>query len=81
MGELITEAVTGQLVDDIETAVSAVAGAGALDRRRIADTEVERFKVPAMIDKYVQVCRDVIARRGQRGAQPRSRDEGRTLSR
>jgi glycosyltransferase involved in cell wall biosynthesis len=63
MGELITPRVTGFLVDDIDSAVAAVAAAGELDRRRIAERAAERFSVATMIDKYVQVYRDVIANR------------------
>ena len=63
MGELITHGVTGFLVDDIASAVSAVAAAGELDRRRIAELAAERFTVDAMIDKYVKVYRDVIGNR------------------
>jgi hypothetical protein len=36
MGELIAHGVTGFLVEDIDSAVAAVASAGELDRRRIA---------------------------------------------
>jgi hypothetical protein len=34
-----------------------------LDRLAIAELTAERFTVSAMIDKYVQVYRDVIGRR------------------
>src|SRR6478735_7955496 len=63
MGELIAHGVTGFLVDDIDSAVAAVADAGRLDRIAIAELAAERFTVSAMIDKYVQVYRDVIGRR------------------
>ena len=63
MGELISHAVTGFLVDDIDSAVAAVAAAGDLDRRRIAELAADRFTVATMIDKYVRVYRDVIAGR------------------
>ncbi len=63
MGELITHGRNGFLVDDIDTAVAAVAAAGALDRRRIAEDAAERFTIDAMIDKYVKVYRDVIGKR------------------
>jgi hypothetical protein len=43
--------------------VAAVADAGRLDRIAIAELAAERFTVSAMIDKYVQVYRDVIGRR------------------
>ena len=60
MGELIAHGVTGFLVDNIDSAVVAVAAAGELDRRKIAELAAERFTVAAMIDKYVKVYRDVI---------------------
>ena len=63
MGELIAHGVTGFLVDDIDSAVAAVAAAGDLDRRKIAELAAERFTVAAMIDKYVEVYRDVIGSR------------------
>jgi glycosyltransferase involved in cell wall biosynthesis len=63
MGELIAQRVTGFLVDDIDSAVAAVAAAGDLDRRRIAERAADRFTVATMIDKYVKVYRDVIANR------------------
>jgi glycosyltransferase involved in cell wall biosynthesis len=63
MGELISDGITGFLVDDIESAVAAVAAAGQLDREAIADVAAERFAVSEMIDKYVKVYRKVIAER------------------
>ena len=63
MGELIAHGVTGFLVDDIDSAVAAVAAAGELDRRKIAELAAERFAVATMIDKYVTVYRNVIGNR------------------
>jgi len=63
MGELIANGVTGFLVDGIDSAVAAVAAAGELDRREIAELTAERFTVTTMIDKYVKVYRDVIGNR------------------
>jgi glycosyltransferase involved in cell wall biosynthesis len=63
MGELISHGLTGFLVDDVDSAVAAVAAAGDLDRRRIAESAADRFTVAAMIDKYVEVYRDVMANR------------------
>jgi glycosyltransferase involved in cell wall biosynthesis len=63
MGELIEHEVTGYLVNDIDSAVAAVAAAGNLDRRTIAERAADRFTVAAMVDKYVKVYRDVIANR------------------
>jgi glycosyltransferase involved in cell wall biosynthesis len=63
MGELISHTVTGFLVDDIDSAVAAVAAAGLLDRREIAELAADRFAVATMIDKYVTVYRNVIGDR------------------
>ena len=66
MGELIEHGVTGFLVDDIDSAVAAVGAAGSLDRRTIAGLAADRFTVATMIDKYVDVYRDVIGDRSAR---------------
>ncbi|WP_264012165.1 glycosyltransferase family 4 protein [[Mycobacterium] manitobense] len=63
MGELIVDGVTGFLVDDINSAVTAVAAAGGLDRHGIAGHAAQRFTVTAMVDKYVSVYRNVIGER------------------
>jgi len=63
MGELIAHGVTGFLVNDIDSAGAAVATAGELDRRKIAELAAERFAVATMIDKYVTVYRNVIGNR------------------
>jgi glycosyltransferase involved in cell wall biosynthesis len=62
MGELISHGTTGFLVDDIDSAVAAVAAAGDLGRGAIAELAAERFTVSAMIDKYVGVYRDIIGK-------------------
>jgi len=63
MGELIAHGLNGFLVDDIDSAVAAVAAAGEVDRCRIAEIAAERFTVDAMVDKYVAVYRSVIGKR------------------
>lgn len=60
MGELIEHGITGYLVDDIDSAVAAVAAVGGLDRREIAQRAADRFAAATMIDKYIAVYRDVI---------------------
>ena len=45
-----------------ESAVAAIDAAGELDRRTIAEHAAERFTVATMIDKYVEVYRDVIGK-------------------
>ena len=63
MAELIEHGVTGFLVDDVESAVAAVASAGRLDRGRISAYAAAHFSVDTMIDEYVSVYRHVIAKR------------------
>jgi glycosyltransferase involved in cell wall biosynthesis len=63
MGELVHHGVTGYLVEDIDSAVAAVAAAGELDRRTIAAIATDRFTVATMVDQYVDVYRDVIRKR------------------
>ncbi len=60
MSELIEHGVTGYLVDDLDAAVAAVDAATTLDRPKIAELTTGRFTIEAMIDKYVDVYRDVI---------------------
>ncbi|BBY28923.1 glycosyltransferase family 4 protein [Mycolicibacterium sediminis] len=63
MPELVTDRVTGFLVNDVDGAVSAVGDVGRLDRRAIADHAAERFAVGTMVDRYVTVYRNVIRSR------------------
>ena len=63
MGELIANGQNGFLVGDIESAVTAVAAVGDLDRAAIAAIAAERFTVSAMVDKYVAVYREVLGER------------------
>ena len=63
MGELIAHGITGFLVDDVDSAVAAVNAAGELDRHHIATLATQRFTVATMVDKYVDVYRDVIGNR------------------
>jgi glycosyltransferase involved in cell wall biosynthesis len=63
MGELIADGVTGFLVHDVDSAVTAVGAASELDRRKIAEHAAQRFTVATMIEKYVTVYRDAIGNR------------------
>jgi glycosyltransferase involved in cell wall biosynthesis len=63
MGELVEHGITGYLVDDIASAVAAVDAARKLNRRNIADLTADRFNVAAMVAKYVNVYRAVLANR------------------
>ena len=63
MPELITDAVTGFLVDGIDEEARAVEAAGVLDRAVIRGTAVNRFGRAPMIDRYVDVYRAALAQR------------------
>ncbi|HEY9265227.1 MAG TPA: glycosyltransferase family 4 protein [Mycobacterium sp.] len=63
MRELITDGVTGFLVDDLDAAVAAVAAADSLDRSAIREHAAQRFTVTTMIDEYVKVYRAAIGNR------------------
>lgn len=62
MPELIDDGRTGFLVDDADAAVEAVAPAGTLDRAAIRATAVARFDVERMVDDYIDVYHQVLAR-------------------
>ena len=65
MPELITDGVTGYLVDDADDAVRAVDAAGSLDRAAIRTATVDRFARATMVERYVDVYRSVIAACGE----------------
>ena len=69
MPELISDGVSGFLVDDVGGAVSAVAAAGALDRTTIREQAVERFGVARMVDAYIAAYEAVLtcSRRSEPG--------------
>jgi glycosyltransferase involved in cell wall biosynthesis len=60
MGELITEGLTGFLVDDIDDSVAAVDAAARLDRSLIRKVTVDRFDRATMIERYVAVYRSML---------------------
>ncbi len=61
MPELVDDARTGFLVDDIDSAVDAVGRVGALDRELIRRTAVERFGRDRMIDDYLRAYDKVLS--------------------
>jgi glycosyltransferase involved in cell wall biosynthesis len=63
MPELITDTVTGFLVDSADQAARAVEDAGSLDRAAIRAATVERFGRSRMIERYVDVYRSVLTAR------------------
>lgn len=60
MPELITDGVTGYLVEDATQAVRAVDVAGTLDRAVIRATAVARFDRDTMVARYVDVYRRIV---------------------
>jgi glycosyltransferase involved in cell wall biosynthesis len=59
--EVMTEGVTGFVVDDVAGAVEAVRATAALDRRACRRAFVERFGVARMASDYLSVYRRLIA--------------------
>jgi glycosyltransferase involved in cell wall biosynthesis len=62
MRELVEPGVTGFLVDDVAAAVAAVGEAAALDRRRCRDEAARRFGADRMVDDYVRLFTEIVAR-------------------
>lgn len=62
MGEIIDEGVTGRTVTTLAEAVAAVDEVATLDRRRVHDRAAARFGVERMVDDYLRVYQDVLAR-------------------
>ena len=62
MPELITDGRNGFLVGGVDGAVAAVAACDALDRPSIRDDAVARFDRSVMVDRYVEVYRQILAR-------------------
>ncbi len=60
MPELIDHGITGFLVSDRDDAVAAVGDAGSLDRIAIRDRAVLRFDTATMVDRYVEVYREML---------------------
>ena len=67
MTELVTDSITGYLVDDLDGAVRAVDTAGTLDRQTIRARTIGRFDRTTMVNQYVAVYQAVLAGRGAGG--------------
>ncbi len=61
MPEVVDEAVTGYLADDVGSAVAAVAAAVRLDRAQVAARARERFSAERMVSDYLRVYEQVLA--------------------
>jgi glycosyltransferase involved in cell wall biosynthesis len=62
MPEVVDEGVTGHLVDDVASAVDVIDRAAAMDRRQVRATAERRFGVARMVDDYLDVYEEVLAR-------------------
>ena len=62
MPELIEHGKTGYLTEDVEGAVDLVSACGGLDRWHIAERARDRFSVERMVDGYIEVYRNILAR-------------------
>jgi glycosyltransferase involved in cell wall biosynthesis len=63
MPELITDSMTGFLVDDVSAAVVAVGRLAEIDRARCRADAVARFSARRMIDDYLALFRLVLSAR------------------
>jgi glycosyltransferase involved in cell wall biosynthesis len=61
MPELITDGVTGFIVQDVESAVDAVGRAAQLDRQQIRASTMARYDSMAMVKQYVAVYRQIVS--------------------
>ncbi len=64
MPELITDGVTGFLIDHQAQAIAAVDAAADLDRSAIRATAVAHFARDTMVARYVEVYREILLRTG-----------------
>lgn len=61
MTEVIDEAVTGYLADDVASAVRGVDAAARLDRRRVAARARERFSAARMVSDYLRLYQQLLS--------------------
>jgi glycosyltransferase involved in cell wall biosynthesis len=60
MPEVVDEGVTGRLVGDVDEAVAAVAGIGAIDRSGCAARARARFSADRMVEDYLAIYRKIV---------------------
>lgn len=65
MAELIDHGTTGLLVGDVEGAVEAVRSLSLIDRASVRAAAVRKFSSDRMVDEYVAVYEQVLARAGE----------------
>jgi glycosyltransferase involved in cell wall biosynthesis len=61
MPEVVDEGVTGRLVDNMDEAVTAVAGIAAIDRLGCAARARERFSADRMVEEYLSIYRKIVS--------------------
>jgi glycosyltransferase involved in cell wall biosynthesis len=66
--EVVTEGVSGFVVDDVDAAVRALDGVKDLDRRAVRRAFEERFTDVHMTDGYLEIYRRVVSEAGARRA-------------
>ncbi len=62
MPELISDGVSGYLVDDADAAIAAVETLGAIERRACRDWAVSRFSQQKMTDDYLEVYQGILSK-------------------
>lgn len=62
MAEVIDEAVTGYLADDVPSAVRGLEAAARLDRGRVAARARERFSAARMVSDYLRVYEQLLSK-------------------
>jgi glycosyltransferase involved in cell wall biosynthesis len=62
MAEVVDEGVTGFLATDVASAAAAVGPASGLDRRAVSARAAARFSADRMVQDYLAVYRDILAR-------------------
>ncbi len=60
--EVVEDGVTGLVVDDVDGALAAIARIATLDRRAVRARCAQRFSRDRMVDDYLEVYEDVLAR-------------------
>jgi len=70
--EVMTDGVTGWIVDDVKAAIAAARCVGELDRRRIRAEFERRFTSDTMAARYVDLYQSLLDSRSQRPSAPRA---------